>query len=262
MSVKIMSDVFQHSKTEGNTRLVLLCLADCANDEGACWPSIRKLCEKANLSEPMTKKHLNFLIAAGVVKRDEREDHSGRQTSNFYTIDIMKIGNDEITPDVVNRIVPPSRRKKFERLTLVSGVGGNTGHAGEGVTGGMLSYMNSKNEPLIESSSDSATATSEGIGFECNEDLFPTAMVAESPSAPAPPTKRVPRKPRLVDDAFIAALKKLNPDKDVDTELKKARTWLVGHPERKLTRPFFSSWINRAKPINPDDEYKCDDFKL
>jgi predicted transcriptional regulator len=45
----------------------------------ACWPSIRKISEKANLSEPIAKKYLNALIEVGVVKREEREDHSGRQ---------------------------------------------------------------------------------------------------------------------------------------------------------------------------------------
>ena len=236
MSVKIMSDVFEHSKTEGNARLVLLCLADCANDEGVCWPSIRKIAQKANLSEPMTKKYLNALISVGLVNREEREDHSGRQTSNFYTIDIMKIGSDEITREVLNRVIPPSRQKKFEGVTIVSRVGDNSVHRVEGVTNVNLSYMNHQKEPLKEPSSDSAIAPSNS-SIE-NEELF-TMKVAESPSAPKP------RKVKLVDDQFIAELKTLNPEINIDAELRKMDTWLLAHPERKKTRPFVTGWINR-----------------
>lgn len=251
MSVKIMSDVFENSKTEGNARLVLLCLADCANDEGVCWPSIRKIAQKANLSEPMTKKYLNALIEVGLVNREEREDHSGRQTSNFYTIDIMKIGSDEITREVLNRVTPPSRQQKFEGVTIVSGGGDNSAQGVEGVTLVSLSYMNRNKEPLKEPSSDSAIAPSNS-SIE-NEELF-TMKVAESPSAPI---LKKPKRAKLVDDAFIAELKKLNPTKDVDAEVIAAKNWLLAHPPRQFTKPFFSSWINRTKEtIDPNESWK------
>ena len=246
-----MSDVFENSKTEGNARLVLLCLADCANDEGVCWPSIRKIAQKANLSEPMTKKYLNALIAVGLVNREEREDHSGRQTSNFYTIDIMKIGSDEITREVLNRVTPPSRQKKFEGVTIVSRVGDNSVHGVEGVTKVNLSYMNRNKEPLKEPSSDSAIAPSNS-SIE-NEELF-TMKVAESPSAPI---LKKPKRAKLVDDSFIAELKKLNPTKDVDAQVIAAKNWLLAHPPRQFTKPFFSSWINRTKAtIDPNESWK------
>jgi len=168
MSVKIMSDVFEKSKTEGNTRLVLLCLADCSNDEGVSWPSIRKLSQKANLSEPMLKKHLNALISIGLVSREEREDQSGRQTANLYTIDLAKIGDDEITRDVWQGVIPVSRQKKFGEVIQVTTGGDNSGHSVGGVTKVSLSYMNHHKEPSKEPS----------CGFVANapkttDDLFP-----------------------------------------------------------------------------------------
>jgi hypothetical protein len=54
------------------------------------------------------------------------------------------------------------------------------------------------------------------------------------------------RKPKLVDDAFIAELKRLNPDKDVDREAQKARTWILANPPRPFSRAFLANWINRA----------------
>ena len=54
------------------------------------------------------------------------------------------------------------------------------------------------------------------------------------------------RKPKLVDDAFIAELKRLNPDKDVEREAQKARTWILANPPRPFSRAFLANWINRA----------------
>ena len=66
-----------------------------------------------------------------------------------------------------------------------------------------------------------------------------------------------PRQPKLVDDSFIAELKKLSPTKDVDAEVIAAKNWLLAHPPRQFTKPFFSSWINRTKPtIDPEGSWK------
>lgn len=51
------------------------------------------------------------------------------------------------------------------------------------------------------------------------------------------------RKPKLVDDAFIAELKRLNPDKDVEREAQKARTWILANPPRPFSRAFLANWI-------------------
>jgi hypothetical protein len=264
MSVKIMSDVFEKSKTEGNTRLVLLCLADCANDEGACWPSIRKIAQKANLSEPMTKKHLNALIATGVVRREEREDHSGRQTSNFYTVDVAKIGDDEIGRDVWEQVTPVSRQQKFGGVTKVTGGGGNSSQGVGGVTEGSLSYMNHHKEPKKEPSEESSAKASHSTAEDLSEQqLFPKCADARSGksddlnsrpphseeervqrgSRKSPPKKR---EPKIADETFIAKLKEIYPDLDIDTELRKMDAWLLANPTRKKSQQFVSNWINRA----------------
>ena len=231
MSVKIMSEVFERSKTQGNARLVLLSLADSCNDDASCWPSIRKIAEKANISEPITKKYLNALIEVGVVTRDEREDHFGRQTSNLYTIIVDKIGSDEISRDVIQQVIAPSRIKSVEGVTRVSGGGGNPVQGVVGVTPVSLPIMNHNKEPKIEPS-DSAIAPSNS-----NEstDLFPTTI--------KPPQKK---QPKLVTDKFITELQTLNPDKDVEAEAQKARTWILANPPRQLTQKFLAAWINRS----------------
>jgi hypothetical protein len=169
-----MSEVFERSKTQGNARLVLLSLADSCNDDASCWPSIRKIAEKANISEPITKKYLNALIQIGVITRDEREDFSGRQTSNLYTINIEKIGDDEITQDVIHQVTPPSRLKTFKGVTAVNVGVDNPVQMVVGVTKVSLPIMNHHKEPKIEPSRESSAMASHSSEVVTQPNLFPT----------------------------------------------------------------------------------------
>ena len=277
MSVRIMSEVFERSKTQGNARLVLLSLADSCNDDASCWPSIRKIAEKANICEPITKKYLNALIEIGVVTRDEREDQFGRQTSNLYTIIVDKIGSDEINRDVMQQVTSPSRLKTFKGVTAVNVGGANPVQRVVGVTKVSLSIMNHQNESSIEPSKESSAVAS--LPSDDLTDLFPTkpneghisgSANAElksadgkekTPHCAAPPRNKKSREPKLVDEKFIAELQRLNPDKDVEREAKHAQTWLLSHPDRKYTRGFLAAWVIRSKnTINPDKFHNNNSF--
>jgi hypothetical protein len=275
-----MSEVFERSKTQGNARLVLLSLADSCNDDASCWPSIRKIAEKANISEPITKKYLNALIQIGVITRDEREDFSGRQTSNLYTINIEKIGDDEITQDVIHQVTPPSRLKTFKGVTAVNVGVDNPVHMVVGVTKVSLPIMNHHKEPKIEPSRESSAVASHSSVESNQPNLFPTnpseANASGSANAKlksadgngttppiplAPPRTRKSREPKPVDEKFIAELQRLNPDKDVEREAKAAQTWLLTHPDRKYTRGFLAAWVIRSKNIiNPDKFHNNNSF--
>jgi hypothetical protein len=60
-------------------------------------------------------------------------------------------------------------------------------------------------------------------------------------------TESTKRKPKLADDKFINELIRLNPDKDVEREVQKAKTWILAKPNRQFTQQFLSGWINRSK---------------
>jgi DNA-binding Lrp family transcriptional regulator len=279
MSVRIMSEVFERSKTQGNARLVLLSLADSCNDDASCWPSIRKIAEKANISEPITKKYLNALIQIGVITRDEREDFSGRQTSNLYTINVEKIGDDEIPKSVLQQVVSPSRVKSVEGVTKVILGVGNPVQRVEGVTKVSLPIMNHNKEPKIEPSRESSAMASHS-SVELNQpNLFSTnpneghtsgSATAElksadgkgtAPHSEAPPRTKKSRESKPVDEKFIAELQRLNPDKDVEREVKAAQTWLLSRPDRKYTRGFLANWVIRSKNIiNPDKFHNNNSF--
>jgi hypothetical protein len=52
-------------------KLVLLALADCANDEGHCWPGVRSLCAKTGKCERSLQASIKALCDGGHLTRDE-----------------------------------------------------------------------------------------------------------------------------------------------------------------------------------------------
>lgn len=52
-------------------KIVLLALADCANDEGHCWPSMASLAKKCSKGERTVQGVIKLLVEAGHVTRDE-----------------------------------------------------------------------------------------------------------------------------------------------------------------------------------------------
>ncbi len=71
MSIKLMSAVWERSDISSTQKLVLLALADWANDDGLCWPSIDRLALKTSLTSRGVQKAIRSLEDAGFVRRDE-----------------------------------------------------------------------------------------------------------------------------------------------------------------------------------------------
>lgn len=72
MSIRVMSRVWDHSQAEGNRLLVLLALADFADDEGYCWPKVEPLAHKARIGVRTVQSALADLEALGELERSGR----------------------------------------------------------------------------------------------------------------------------------------------------------------------------------------------
>ncbi len=82
MSVHISSLVWKDKGTTGNTRMLLLALADMANDEGICWPSVSTLRSRLNLgTDRAIQQILSNLESNGYIVKQQRSGHS-----NVYKI--------------------------------------------------------------------------------------------------------------------------------------------------------------------------------
>lgn len=68
MSIRLMSAIFE-SETLGPTeRLVMLALADHADDDGRCYPSILRLCQRTGLSERAVQTNIRKLVQQGYIR--------------------------------------------------------------------------------------------------------------------------------------------------------------------------------------------------
>jgi hypothetical protein len=72
MSIRIMSAVWERDDLTSTQKLVLLALADWANDEGLCWPSIEQLIKKSSLKKRAVQITIRSLEESGFVYREER----------------------------------------------------------------------------------------------------------------------------------------------------------------------------------------------
>lgn len=108
MSVKAINQAFD-TKLSGNIKLVLLALADCANDNMQCYPSYSHIARKASISIATAKRIVKKLEEMKALKKENRFKKDRTKSSNIYTLNISSIN-----------MIPP---KKVENdMTIVSHV--------------------------------------------------------------------------------------------------------------------------------------------
>ena len=77
-------------------KLVLMALADAADNQGVCWPSISTLAKKCSVSTRTVQRSLRVLIDSGLLTADSRRRRDGSSTSNRYRLLIK--GGDNLSP--------------------------------------------------------------------------------------------------------------------------------------------------------------------
>lgn len=95
MSIKAINQVFK-SNLSGNVKLVLLALADCADDNMQCFPSYSHIAKKSSISISTAKRIIKKLEEMQVLKKQNRFIKGKKQqTSNIYT---LTIGSSNLSP--------------------------------------------------------------------------------------------------------------------------------------------------------------------
>jgi DNA-binding transcriptional ArsR family regulator len=115
MSGKAVGWAFEQRGLTSGQKLVLLGLADHADDEGVCWPGRRKLAEKCDLTERSVTRALADLEAAKLVERTAKFGESGVQAGVIYR---LSIGATPVSPQgdasVPGRATPVSPKPSIE----------------------------------------------------------------------------------------------------------------------------------------------------
>lgn len=83
MSIRLMAAIFESTTLGPTERLIMLALADHADDDGRCYPSIQRLCQRTGLSERAVRTNLRALEKSGYVRT---ENGGGRGGTSLYFI--------------------------------------------------------------------------------------------------------------------------------------------------------------------------------
>lgn len=132
MSVRWISAVWSHSPYRGEHLLLHLALADFANDEGTCFPSVPTLARKARCSVQWARRCMRTMIADGTLEIVEQG--LGRGNVNRYRLlSLTEKGETEIR---VTEIRETESREKGNSATD-------------------LSYIQNRHEPSLSESAES-----------------------------------------------------------------------------------------------------------
>ncbi|EBX8605367.1 hypothetical protein Sent03_03395 [Salmonella enterica] len=121
MSMNLMAKAMSIKVGNPLRKLVLIKLADNANDEGECWPSYQHIADQCEVSRSTVKSHIRALEDMGLLKREFRRKGELNQSNVFY-----------LTLDNAQQIPPESGGAGADR----GGAGADRGGAGDDLGGG------------------------------------------------------------------------------------------------------------------------------
>ncbi|EPI8840857.1 helix-turn-helix domain-containing protein, partial [Salmonella enterica subsp. enterica serovar Typhimurium] len=88
MSMNLMAKAMSIKVGNPLRKLVLIKLADNANDNGECWPSYQHIADHCECSKSAVKEHISALIKLGLMTKENRVGvNNGKgNTSNVYRL--------------------------------------------------------------------------------------------------------------------------------------------------------------------------------
>nr|DAQ59260.1 MAG TPA: replication protein O [Caudoviricetes sp.] len=110
MSMLLTAQAMKLKVGNPTRKLVLLKLADNANDKGECFPSYQHIADHCEVSRRSVISHIDALIKMGLVEKKSRKNQDG-SSSNLYILHLEK-GSENISPPS-ERISPPSENSSL-----------------------------------------------------------------------------------------------------------------------------------------------------
>ena len=104
MSLEVSKLVWAYSKAKGSARLVLLAIADFADDKGVAWPGVGRIRKMTGLSRRSAQNLIQHLISLAELTIAKKG--SGRHT-NRYQIEVQRLHQ---CKDCTPRVQPSARQ--------------------------------------------------------------------------------------------------------------------------------------------------------
>jgi pyocin large subunit-like protein len=90
MSVQAITWAFAQKVGDPNAKLVLICLANYADHEGACFPSFKTLMSQTEQSRMTVIRKIDALTKLGLLVKRRVYRQGGSQTSNMYYLQLQR----------------------------------------------------------------------------------------------------------------------------------------------------------------------------
>ena len=90
MSIEALNWAWDQPVAKAANKLVLLALADHANSDGECWPSMKRIAERSDISARHVSRAINELIDLGLVEKANRRRHGGQYRGWDYRLNVQR----------------------------------------------------------------------------------------------------------------------------------------------------------------------------
>lgn len=113
MSMILMAKAMSIKVGNPTRKLVLLKLADNANDNGKCWPSYDHIAEMCEIDRRTAMRHIKALTESGLLTLTYRKGEKGNSSNMYYLHldgDKLSLPSDTRSPGVVSEDHPPGDR--------------------------------------------------------------------------------------------------------------------------------------------------------
>ena len=197
-------------------KLVLLKLADRANDDGECWPGMDAVAASCGVSKASMIRYLAKMEEDGILRIDRRKGDNGRQQTNVYVLNMDYQPGVKLQPGMDE----PGCKSDDNRVALVK--------------------PEIRLKPYLETTIETTDATSKLAA--------PAGIVPE-------PVQYLDGR-WVVDDAvfdsWITAYQNgrtfVDTEDWIEAELAKASVWLMANPRKRKKNylRFITGWLTRA----------------
>ena len=182
-------------------KLVLIALADMADDDGICWPAMKKVAKKSLCSKRTAQRAIGRFEDMQILSKTERPKEQKRNDSNLYQLDFMALihmTNSVLKGDTVS---PTGRQGDTHRGDTVS----PTGRQGDTQVGDTVTPETINKEPTNRTYQEPITGT--GAASAAASD--PVGELFEQFRAAYPASRRK-TEVKQARSQFTAALKKVD----------------------------------------------------
>lgn len=153
MSMLLMVAAMKAKLGNPTRKLVLIKLADNANDEGICWPSYRHVADHCEVDRKTVIRHVQWLEENKFLTKQYRKDEERGNKSNVYRVDIAggiaHLGSQSAHPSTTESPAPsttesPRTSNSFEPssepVTIMSPTGSTAPEGADSVCSLCLGY--------------------------------------------------------------------------------------------------------------------------